>query len=815
MNGIDVSSMKTNIEQQPDHQEKMFEELYSKADILYFVLDESFQITSVNISAAETLGYEKDDLTGKNFLDLVVFTQHSAAEKELNICADRGYIRDREMKLCTEGGTVIISQVNGLSLHSETGSCVIRLYVKDITEKYSLEKQRDILLLASSFHENAEPKPEKIKELVSLWQEGRFLAGVSVMLKKPDGTFRIYDRWDDTLSLSVATDTFRKVGTEPVEKMIARLSSSIYCQRTEKQSIWTGNITGFINEEGNYIDGRITDFIQNFHSFCLIPISSGNKGYIIVVNLSEDSISRQDVFFAESVAGFLSESPSSAAAGESYKPATEKDTAALMHVPFIGVCLVESGRIVQANKWMGTFLNSPRDGLIGREIMEFVDTQFHSAVEDLCRSVIPGEYVSVNDVVVITDSGEQRQTKITATQLSSNGTVKELWYFISREEHKRVQRTLLQARKMESLGMLAGGIVHDFNNLLACILGFSSMLSEEIAEESPHYEDVRQITVTAEKATELTSRLMAHTQGSSCIVNKLDTNQLVKEVAGILSRTLEKSISIRAQLDPELSPIIGDANKIQQAILQVALNARDAMTEGGKIIFKTRNLFLGPENPWLKYGGQPGKYIQIEVTDTGQGMSGDVKEKVLNAPAGGSDETMGIAMVKEILVEHEGFMSIFSQPQKGTVVKMHLPVKMNEQKDGTDIDGSDEPLLGKETILLVDDQKAFRETARKMLTRYGYKVISAESRSEALAIYKKYINRIDLVVIDMMMPGMDFEKVMNVIFKMNRNVKIITTSELNEAALVKSPAADYVAGYIQKPFQVRPLLNEVRSVLNV
>ena len=176
--------------------------------------------------------------------------------------------------------------------------------------------------------------------------------------------------------------------------------------------------------------------------------------------------------------------------------------------------------------------------------------------------------------------------------------------------------------------MLAGGIVHDFNNLLACILGYTSLLSEEISKDSPYYDDIQQILRTSEKATELTSRLLAYAQGTSYIVEALDVNQLIKEIAAILSRTLDKNITIRAELNPQLSYIKADASQIQQAILQVALNARDAMPNGGKLFFQTRDVFLGENNAWLRFGGKPGRYVQVAISDTGLGMDAQVKERI-------------------------------------------------------------------------------------------------------------------------------------------------------------------------------------------
>jgi len=797
---------------------KVYEELYSKADILYFLLDKSFNILSSNVTAEEKLGYEKHDLAGKNFPSFISSDKRNEIQKALVTCSNRGYIKDVEAKLRCSNDRTLVVNINGLTSESGRGEQELRLYVKDVTEQYKLIKQKHLAVRIGELRSKYIPNPDVLNEVIRNLLEGLLCSGVILLSEKSGSSYAILDRWDPELSLSLATDTFRKVNREAVNVFIEEFQACVACERSEKGSVWINDLKDFLAESEDVLDKKIYEFLKNFKTLSITPITNDglNGGWLIVIDAVADSLEVEDILFIESISGVFAESKPLNKIKYSDNFSNIHQVPSIFNVPFLGICLVEDGKIIKINKWIADFFNSSEEAILGRGLIEFIDTEFHETIKELSANVNKDEFLSVDDVVIISDSGDQKKAKVTAGLLSSNGTVKELWYFQSREEHERIQRTLLQARKMESLGMLAGGIVHDFNNLLACILGFSSLLSEEISPDSPYYDDIRQITITAEKATELTSRLMAHAQGNSYIVNDLDINQLVKEVAGILSRTLDKSISIRAQLEPELDKIKGDASQIQQAILQVALNARDAMTEGGKIIFKTRNLFLGQDNPWLKYGGRPGKYIQVEITDTGQGMSGDVKERILKTRKSEKnnslDDGMGIPMVKEIIEKNGGFMSIFSQQFKGTVVKMHFPVKPKEKSKLPN--ESEEPILGKETILLVDDEKVFRETARKMLTRYGYKVISAESRSEALAIYKKYLNRIDLIILDMMMPGMDVKKVLNIMKKMNQKVKIITTSEMGEDIIPGDSIKSYVSGFVQKPFQVRPLLNAVRSVLN-
>jgi CheY-like chemotaxis protein len=252
-------------------------------------------------------------------------------------------------------------------------------------------------------------------------------------------------------------------------------------------------------------------------------------------------------------------------------------------------------------------------------------------------------------------------------------------------------------------------------------------------------------------------------------------------------------------------------------MLQIALNARDAMLKGGKLLFRTKNLFLDENNAWLRFGGKPGNYIQISISDTGIGMNGQVKQKIFKpyftTKGDKEGKGLGLSMVQEIVENHGGFITVFSEKDKGTVFKIHFPAiqKMIQEKR---IDQKEKPTLGKETILLVDNEKVLRETARKMLTRYGYKVISAENGTEAVSIYKKYMDRIDLIIMELMLPGIEVTKVIDWLKKLNPNVKIIASQGVGSNDSISKKFDQTIAGYVQKPFQVRPLLQKVRTILN-
>ncbi len=799
--------------------EKVYEELYSKSGILYFLLGPEGRIISYNATVQEKLGYEKNDLKGNYFLSLFSQADQENVEKLLNKCLDRGYVRNIRLPIRMKGDQRLFTCINGLTENDQQGNTVyIRLYIQDISRIVQLERQNQFSIwLATYLHDKVFTK-SIMEEILNAIQDLTESEGVGLSIQQKDGEHLIFGLWQETeIDSELYDDHFKKWNTDSWRQFINTCSSSDVCQITSDGGLWTGSLSDLISEiQSIEMKERLLSLTE-FESLMVLPVISQNKitGYLILVHHSELKWDNQSFEFLQGIAPIFASINEKESDPKISFPEIDFS---IFHVSMFGVLAVQNDIIQFANKRIAELLERSPEEMSGKSLTTFIDPEYQDIIREMTQKERkqgedPGSY----EVVLLTKSQKRLSIYCTHAKIFMNKNIMDIWYWINKKDQERFERQLLHSRKMESFGMLAGGIVHDFNNLLACILGFSSLLSEEIPEESPYYDDILQITKTAEKAAELTSRLMAYAQDSSYVINNLDVNQLVKEVAGILSRTLDKRISIRADLDPKLVALKADAGQIQQAILQVALNARDALPDGGKIHFQTRNIFINENDARLQSGRKPGRYVQVVINDTGLGMSGEVKDRIFDRDFTTKDKVegkgIGLSMVQEIVDRHNGFISVFSERTKGTVFKIHLPAGEKKSLQSQSLN-DDKPSLGKETILLVDDEKVLRETARKMLTRYGYRVISAESGSEAASIYKKHVDRIDLIILDLIMPGMRIEKVISWMKKLNPKVKIAATSEIGEAELTKSNHYQYVAGFIQKPFRVRPLLRKVRSILN-
>ncbi len=802
-----------------DLPEKVYEELYSKSGILYFLLDPKGCIVSHNVIVEEKLGYDKKELKGKNFLSLFSETERQNLEKLFHSCLVRGYIKDIETSMLDKKSRCLSVQINGLTENNSQGDVIyVRIYIQDVSKITHLKKQNRFHLWLTKYLQGKKLSKNVAEEILSEIQQVMESEGVGLSIQKENSEDLILGHWSE---LDVESDSrddyFQGWSADYWKEFIDACENVEGCQITLSGVFWTHSLSDVIIQiQSNEIKDRLLALAE-FESLLILPLAQSDKiiGYLVLVHHAGFKWDEQDIEFMQGIASLLIDIEEEQT---DFRMVSHEIDSSLFDVSIFGVFIVQGGIIQFANNWIAELLEWSPVEIQGKSFTSLVDPECHDQIYTIAHEEKnEGEGGDCHEMVLLTKNQNRIHVDCVHVKMMIHKTPMDIWYWINKENYQRVQKHLLQARKMESFGMLAGGIVHDFNNLLACILGFSSLLSEEIPEENPYYEDILQIIRTAEKATELTSRLMAYAQDGSYMVNNLDINQLVKEVAGILSRTLDKRISIRADLDPKLVTLKADASQVQQAILQVALNARDAIPDGGKIHFQTRNIFINEDNARLRSGRKPGRYVQITVNDTGLGMSGQMKERIFERDFTTKNRTagrgLGLSMVQEIIDNHKGFISVFSEKGKGTVFKIHLPAS-NQKTQQIQSPSGEKPPLGKETILLVDDEKVLRETARKMLTRYGYKVISAESGTEAASIYKKYVDRIDLIILDLIMPGMSVDKIISWMTKLNPKVKIMATSDVNELELMKNGRHQNVVGFIQKPFQVRPLLKKVRSILN-
>lgn len=379
-----------------------------------------------------------------------------------------------------------------------------------------------------------------------------------------------------------------------------------------------------------------------------------------------------------------------------------------------------------------------------------------------------------------------------------------------------LQQQLLQAQKMEAVGTLAGGIAHDFNNLLQVTLGFSEMLLMDKKESDPEYPDLQKIMQAARNGADLVQRLLTFSRKLEPNPAPVNLNQRINQLEKLLGRTIPKMIEIDLSLDDNLAAVNADPTQMEQAIMNLAINARDAMPDGGKLTIKTRNVTVDEEFCRKHPGAKPGKFVMLEISDTGHGMDRDTLDHVFEpfytTKEVGRGTGLGLAVVYGIVEQHEGYIACDSQPGVGTSFKIYLPAFAESR--GTDSEQPPiMPKFGTEIILLVDDEESVRDFSQRILHRAGYTVIAASNGREALELYEKGKDAISLVILDLIMPEMGGKQCLQELLKINPEIKVLVASGYSG----DGPDADPVegaAGLMQKPFRVQDLLIKVRQVLD-
>jgi len=388
-------------------------------------------------------------------------------------------------------------------------------------------------------------------------------------------------------------------------------------------------------------------------------------------------------------------------------------------------------------------------------------------------------------------------------------------------ERYNLESQLRQAQKMEAIGNLAGGIAHDFNNILGAVMGFAELARDDAqAGKVPPRRDLDQIITAAERATELIKKIMAFGRKAELDLKPLNLNQVVQGTQAILERTLPKMISIETLLADDLPPILADFTQMEQVLLNLASNAADAMPDSGKLIIETRQIVFDHEYCRSHLEIKPGPYVLLLVTDTGVGMDQDILEHIFEpfytTKEIGKGTGLGLASAYGIIKTHGGHIQCYSEVGMGTTFQINLPVfremKIELKEEIAPL--NEEALKGTETILLVDDEESLRQLGTLALRSKGYQVLTATRGEEALEIYRARGKQLDLVIMDLGMPGMGGHKAIKAIMEINPKAKVLIASGYSATTQVKAPLESGAAGYVAKPYKRADLLATVRSVLD-
>jgi len=386
-------------------------------------------------------------------------------------------------------------------------------------------------------------------------------------------------------------------------------------------------------------------------------------------------------------------------------------------------------------------------------------------------------------------------------------------------ERKRLEQQLRQSARMEAVGRLAGGVAHDFNNLLTAILGYSDILLERVPAASPLWRYAAEVKKAGERASSLTRQLLAFSRQQVLAPQVLNLNTVVADMEKMLRRLIGEDIELLTSLDPQLGNVKADPGQVEQVILNLAVNARDAMPEGGSLTIETANVELNGGGDVLLFeqpSVRPGKYAMLAVSDSGRGMDAETQTLIFEPffTTKGKDKGtgLGLSTVYGIVKQSEGYIAVRSEPGHGATFKVYLPCVAQEALEAKPHETLSSALQGSETILLVEDEGGVRELARMVLLAKGYKVLEATSGEQALQICANYDGPIPLVLTDVIMPHISGQELARRLAALRPETKVLYMSGYTGGAV--APLSDSESAFLQKPFTCGALARKVRDMLD-
>jgi PAS domain S-box-containing protein len=384
-------------------------------------------------------------------------------------------------------------------------------------------------------------------------------------------------------------------------------------------------------------------------------------------------------------------------------------------------------------------------------------------------------------------------------------------------ERKQLEQQLIQSQKMEAVGRLAGGVAHDMNNVLTAIFGYADLVAEDLPEDAPWRSEIDEIRKAAQRASALTRQLLAFSRQQVLQPIVLSVNDLAEDVEMMLRRLIREDIELRLVLARDAGNVRADAGQLQQVLLNLVVNARDAMPTGGKLLIETTNADLTEEYTALHQPVVPGPYVMVSVSDTGVGMDVETKARIFEpfftTKEIGRGTGLGLSTVYGIVKQSGGYIWAYSEPGRGTTFKVYLPrvdapatAPAPQREGGT--------LAGSETILLAEDDAMLRPLAKGLFEKLGYTVLEAGNAEEALAMARQHRGGIDLLVSDVVMPGASGRELARQLTESRPETRVLYVSGYTDDAIVRHGMLEPGLNFLQKPFTPAGLARKVRDVLD-
>jgi len=475
------------------------------------------------------------------------------------------------------------------------------------------------------------------------------------------------------------------------------------------------------------------------------------------------------------------------------------------------------GRLTDVNEAFVRTLGYPREELIGKRLEELVPPESREILLKARARKLEGAETTIYEHELVTRDGERIQVEVASRLIERDGTVVGTEAICRNiTERCRLEHELRQAQRLEAIGRLAGGIAHDFNNLLTVIAGYTeTLLLGKRVEEEPELE---QIADAARRATVLTRQLLAFSRRQVLQPRVIDLNEVVAGVTPMLTRLIGEDVELHTRLAEGLDPIRADPSQLEQVLVNLSVNARDAMPHGGRLVITTANVELDEEHVARHGEASTGPHVLLSVGDTGTGMDAETLahafEPFFTTKAVGSGTGLGLATVYGIVKQSGGSVWVYSEPGQGTTVKVYLPRSESRILEEAVRPAAPTGTGGCETILLAEDEESLRRLTARMLATQGYEVIAAETATEAVRIAEERGLEVDLLLTDLIMPELSGGELAKRVRTVAPGVRVLFMSGYADDVMTSKGALEPGAPFLGKPFSARDLAVKVREALD-
>jgi two-component system, cell cycle sensor histidine kinase and response regulator CckA len=789
----------------PELQRAYLEQLVECAPEAISILDREYRITRLNGEFTRIFGFGPEEALGQRIDSLIVPPDRSAETRWITDLLVKGQKVVLETKRQRKDGTLLDVFISTAPIVIEGQQVALCVLYRDISEQKRAEALNSALYRITQKTNSAEDLQQFYAAVHGI---------VSELMYARNFYIAVYDDLTQLLSFPYFED---EEDPRPVPKKLGK-GLTEYVLRTGEPLLCTPEVFDVLVKQGEVelIGAASLDWLG-------VPLKVGNNTFGVLVVQSYAG----NVRFGEKekeILTFVSQQLASAIEHKRNEEALRRSEAryrSLVQSAVYGIYRSSlEGRFFDVNPALITML-----GYDSAEEVLALDPKSDVFLDPSEQARVMGEFrrgARLDNIEVRwkRKDGSAITVRLSGRAVTSLEETVAVLEIIAEDitERRVLENQFRQAQKMEAVGRLAGGVAHDFNNLLMVISGYAEVLLEQTRKGNALYPKIEAIHQAADRATTLTRQLLAFSRKQLLELKVVDLNLVVEDMQRLLHPLIGENIELHTQLAPDLGRTRADAGQIEQVIMNLVVNSKDAMPNGGKITIRTTNAQLNNEDARREYSYiQPGRYVVLSVADTGEGMDKETQlrifEPFFTTKEKGKGTGLGLSTVYGIIKQSGGYVLVESEPRQGTTFRIYLPRVEDALEATGPVGASRSQAGGSETVLLVEDEESVRQLVRETLELKGYKVLEADNGEAALQIVSGYSGKIDMLITDVVMPGMSGRELSARLCASCPQTKVLYLSGYTEDAIVHEGVIDPDTAFLQKPFTLQMLARKVREVL--